>query len=239
MTRVIIRSAPDHLLFITQPDHAALAARIMEYWRLGGFSDHARRAVILEATRHHDDGWREEDAELHLNDRGEPLDFVAVPSFVKHRIWPRAAERLARVSPYVAALVAQHALTVYHQHRGKTEWREFFDMMGRTRDRLLAAAGETADNLSQDYPFVRTGDLLSLSFCNNWTTPLSGTGYRAILKDITLEITPDPFEGARIPLHVQARRVPRRPYASAMELREELERADEVSVEGEAVGIRE
>lgn len=234
---MIIRPATDRLLFITQPDHAALAAEIMAHWRPGGLQDHPRRDTILTATRNHDNGWREEDAELHVNDRGEPLDFVAVPPAVKHRIWPRAAQRLSAASPYVATLVAQHALTVHAPLRDNPEWRRFFTTMERMREDLLARCGkDEAAGLHEDYPFVRIGDQLSLIFCNGWTAPLSGVGYRAILKGITLEITPDPFEGQRVPLKVQARSVPHATYASAADLRKALADAPVLQLEGEAVG---
>ena len=234
---MIIRPATDRLLFITQPDHAALAADIMANWRLGGLPDHPRRDTILAATRDHDDGWREEDAELHVNERGEPLDFVAVPAVVKQRIWPRAVDRLVSTSPYVAALVAQHALTVHAPLRDDPEWRRFFRTMERTRDAVLARSTEQeAEALPHDYPFVRTGDQLSLIFCNGWTAPLSGLGYRAILNGITLEITPDPFDGRRIPVKVLARSVPQKRYSSAAELRQELADARVLQLDGAAVG---
>ena len=102
--QVIIQHAKDRLLLITQPDHAALAGRIMRAWTLGRLPDHPRREEILAATDHHDNGWQEEDTELHVNESGDPLDFVAVPPHVKQRIWPRAAERYAARSPYVAVL---------------------------------------------------------------------------------------------------------------------------------------
>ena len=235
---MIIRRATDRLLFITQPDHAALAAAIMRHWRPGGLPGHPRQASILAATANHDDGWREEDAQLHVGDDGEPLDFIAVPATVKHRIWPRAVERLAREqTPYIAALVAQHALTVHAPLRDHPEWRRFFQTMQRTRDAVLArAAPEEREHLADDYPFVRTGDQLSLIFCNGWTAPLAGVGYRAILTGITLRITPDPFDGGRVPLAIRARSLAARSYASAADLRAALADAPELVLEGEAVG---
>jgi hypothetical protein len=234
---VIIRRTTDSLLFITQPDHAALAAEIMARWRPGGLQDHPRRDLILAATRDHDDGWREEDAELHVSEAGQPQDFVAVPPAVKHRIWPRAVERLAATSPYVAALVAQHALTVHAPLRDDPEWRRFFATMERTRDALLArSTREQAAALHDDYRFVRTGDQLSLIFCNGWTSPLSGTGYRAILNGIALEITPDPFDGRDVLLTVPARSVPRHPYRSSADLREQLAAAALQQLRGVAHG---
>jgi Protein of unknown function (DUF3891) len=236
---VIIQRRGDDLLCIAQPDHAALAAEIMAHWQPGGLPDHPRRDAILTATRHHDDGWREEDVEMHVSDAGEPLDFIAVPPAVKHRIWPRASERAASVSPYVGALVAQHALTVHAPLRQDPAWRPFFTSMERTRDALLSrATPDEAAGAREDYPFVRIGDQLSLIFCNGWTTPMAGVGYRAILKGITLEITPDPFAGRRVPLRVDARAVPARSYRSAADLRETYAAAPIVSLEGDAVGIR-
>ena len=234
---MIIRRATDRLLFITQPDHAALAARIMAYWRALG--DHPRRDAILTATENHDDVWREEDAALHVSDDGEPLDFIAVPAEVKQRIWPRAAERVANeLGPYVAALVAEHALTVHAPLRDNPEWRRFFTTMERTRNELRErAAGEDPAHFADDYAFVRTGDQLSLIFCNGWTAPLTGIGYRAILNGITLEIRPDPFDGVRVPLAVHARSLPVRAYGSAADLRTEFAKAPVIVLEGQAAGL--
>ena len=234
---MIIRRDDDRLLFIRQPDHATLAGEIMSRWRLGGLPDHPRRAAILSATRDHDTGWIEEDASPPVSAQGEPLDFVAVDLSVKQRTWPRATARLAPASPYVAALVAQHALTIYESQRGQPAWQHFFDTMGGIRDALLRDAKQHADDLAADYRFVRTGDLLSLTFCNGWSAPLAGIGYDAILRGITLEITPDPFAGVRIPLSVPARALPIRSYQSETELREALERAPVVLVEGDAIGV--
>ena len=234
---MIIRQATDRLLFITQADHAALAARIMGHWRT--LRDHPRRDAILTATEHHDDGWREEDVQLHVSDAGEPLDFIAVPAAVKQRIWPRAVERVAAAhGPYVGALVAEHAVTVHAPLRENPEWRRFFATMQRTRDALRARApqDETRE-FEQDYAFVRTGDQLSLIFCNGWTAPLAGIGYRAILDGITLQITPDPFDGTRVPLAVHARSLPARVCSSTADLAAAMAEAPQVTLEGAAVGV--
>ena len=222
---------------ITQGDHAALAGRIMRAWQLGGLPDHPRREAILTATDHHDNGWLEEDTELHVSDSGEPLDFIAVTPQVKQRIWPRAAERWGERSPYVAALIAQHALTVHSTLAQDPAWSSFFRLMTRTRDELAARSGVAPEDLAADYPFVRTGDQLSLIFCNGWTAPLTGIGYKAILNGITLQISPDPFAGARIPLEVTARSLPSAPYASAADLRAALAAGPTVRLAGEAVGV--
>jgi hypothetical protein len=236
---VIIQRRDDTLFFITQANHAAVAATIMTHWREGGLPEHPRREAILDATAAHDDGWREEDVTLHLNDVGEPQDFIEVPTDVKQRIWPRATERLAATSPYVAALVAQHALTIYASLGSDPAWRSFFARMTRTRDDLAERAlPQTTEAVGVDYRFVRIGDQLSLIFCNGWTAPMAGVGYRAILKDITLEVTPDPFGGVRIPISVEARTLAARPYTSVDDLRRAYAAAPVVTLAGYVVGTR-
>jgi Protein of unknown function (DUF3891) len=59
---MILRPAPDGLLCITQPDHAALAATLAEAWAADGLPDRPTRAAVLEAARQHDLGWEDVDA---------------------------------------------------------------------------------------------------------------------------------------------------------------------------------
>ena len=235
---MIIQRGTTELLLITQPDHAGLAAGLMARWELGGLPDHPRRAEILAATREHDDGWIEEDAVTHVAPDGQPLDFIAVPPDVKRRLWPRAVERVARRNPYVGALVAQHALTVNAPARQEDGWPAFFEAMTRARDAQLARVSRAnVADVESDYPFVRLGDHLSLIFCNGWRNPLSSGGCRAILNGATLEISPDPFGGATVPLTVPARSISVRRYGSAADLREAFAAAPVRPLEGQAVGV--
>lgn len=234
---MLIQRRGDELLCILQTDHAALAADLMAHWTLDNFAGHPRRDAILAATRAHDDGWREEDVQLHVSDAGEPLDFIAVPPMVKHRIWPRATERLAARSPYIAALVAEHALAIHAPLRQDPAWRTFFATMERIRDGLLdRLPPDEAAVVAGDYPFLRIGDQLSLIFCNGWTTPMSGLGYRAILNGATLEIAPDPFDGQPVPLTIAARRVPAKACTTAEAFRRAFDAAAIVTLEGAASG---
>lgn len=242
---MIIRRQKQDLLFITQADHAALAAEILAPWQADGFPANPRRDAILLAAREHDNGWFEEDDATLVDPAGEPLDFVSAPVPVKHRIWPRAAARLARTDLYAAALVAHHALAVHGQQRTDPVWRGFLDRMSRIESDLLAQweQGDRPPNDNQkgpvpiDYRFLQAGDQLSLVFCNGWTAPFPRPGGHTILKGTTLEITPDPFDGARIPLRVPARRIAARAFAAPADLRAALDRAPVEILHGEAVGV--
>jgi hypothetical protein len=144
--------------------------------------------------------------------------------------------------PYVAALVAQHAITVYRRYRTEPDWREFFVPLERKRDDLVAdamsAAGgpEGFNSFLLDYAIVGLGDLFSLVFCNGWQDPYLMERYQAILRDNRLTIAPDPFGGASVALEVVARRIPARPYASDQDLRDTLAQAASHRLTGVAIG---
>ena len=233
---MIIQSNGASFLCITQPDHARLAAEAIAHWKADAFAEHPRRSVILLATREHDNGWIEEDAETYVDAAGAPLDFVAVPAEIRQRIWPRAVRRMAEKDAYAAALIAQHAIAVYSASRNDDGWQAFFDELSRLRDRFLAAAGHDRETLDGDYRFVNAADRLSLAFCTGWAKPLESYGRQIILKGRVVEITPDPFEGARVPLAIAARRVSQRRYRTSGELRAALKDAPVDILHGEAAG---
>ena len=234
---MIIRPQRDSYLFITQPDHAALAAQAIAHWQAEGFPNHPRRDVVLLAAREHDNGWIEEDTTTYVDQTGAPLDFVSVPADVRQRIWPRAAERMAARSPYAAALIAQHALTVYGSMRSDPAWNGFFTTMVERRDTLRECAGIDAGTLERDYLFVNAADRISLAFCTEWKDALESHGRRIILTDRNaVTVAPDPFAGAAIPLRVRARRLPRQAFGSSAALRHALYGAALEFLEGTALG---
>jgi hypothetical protein len=234
---MIIRAHPAHL-YITQPDHAALAAEALSHWQDDDFVDHPRRDVILLAAREHDNGWIEEDTKTHIDSDGRPLDFVAVPAAVRQRIWPRAVERMTQRSTYAAALIAQHAITVYGHTRTDPAWDRFFEQMTALRNRWLKRSGIAPEVLAADYGFVNAADRMSLAFCTGWGEPLESMGRQIILRPPNmLEVTPDPFAGQRVPLRISGRQLPDRRYATAAALRAALESAPVVALDGEAVGV--
>jgi len=213
---VIIRSSENHLLLITQPDHAALAGSLMSAWRADAFPDSPHRDAVLFATSHHDDGWIDVDRSPIVSEAdGRLLDFIGAPDTVRLAVWPRAVARLSS-TPYAAALVAQHALRIFDPHRGAMDLGPFFDEMQALRDRSLAgAAPMTMDDLVRDYFFVGMGDTLSLTFCNTWTEPRRLAQYDIRLHGSRLTIDPDPFGGREVSMDVTARRLPFRSYAPA------------------------
>ncbi|MGE3275466.1 MAG: DUF3891 family protein [Vicinamibacterales bacterium] len=231
---MIIRREGDRLLLVRQPDHAALARQMLEPWQ-GPLATSPRRASILHAIGAHDDGWLEVDQAPVVDEaRGDLLDFVAVPLAVRHAVWPRAVGGLAE-DPWAAALVAQHAITVFERFRGDPDWVAFFEDLERRRAAQVAAADGHQDVLEADYVYLRTADLLSLAFCHAWPEPQAYGPYTIQLEGERLWISPDPLAGREVLLSVTARVLPARPY-TAQEARDAFIRAPRVTLAGVLAG---
>lgn len=210
----------------------------MERWTLDGFTVNPRRREILLAVAEHDNGWEAIDRQPLMNvETGELLDFLTATSIAKQQVWPRGVASLSH-APYAAALVAQHAVHIYDRFRGDPEWDSFFAEMEAQRDRFLALAGTSSEELRHDYAFVRVGDLLSLTFCSGWTDAKTGEfGYTARLEGTRLTVWPDPFEGHSFALEIRARELPGRSWSSEADAIAEFENAPGRLLEGIISGV--
>jgi len=227
---VIVRQTSDTFQLITQPDHAALAAAIMEH--SVALADHPRRASILLAVAEHDNGWSEPDAAPLIDPAtGVPLDFISAPNVVRQGVWPRGVARLAG-NPWAAALVAQHAIVIFNRYRSDPAWTQFFVEMETMRRELVQASELLLPELLADYWFLGLGDLISLTFCNGWTDVQEFDRWSVRLTGSQVSVWPTLFEGAAIPIAIQVREVRRRVFRSDAELRDELATAPIASIEG-------
>lgn len=239
---MIVREQGASLLLVRQPDHAALAEQVMAAWQPGDVMRPEWRETALLATREHDNGWKEVDARPTLSPAsGRPFDFINLPAPVKRSIWPRAVARLAPARRDVAALVAQHALTLFDGFREQDEWQNFLSQMEQARDEHLAAGGLRAfgsrDEFLRAYQVVFMGDLLSLIFCCGWTRPFDKAGYHLELRDERLTVSPDPFGGTEVPLSIRSRAIPVRRYSSDDELRDAIATAEIFEIHGTLSGV--
>lgn len=246
---MIVRSADGVLHLISQPDHAALARRIMERWAPLHGAD--RRHSILLAVEEHDNGWREPDAQPSVDPAtGRVFDFISLPTPAKQAVWPRGVARLASEDGWAAALVAEHALTIYDRFRRDEDWTSFFALMTLTRDTLVTQSGRTLAQLTHDYGYVRIGDLISLVFCNLWREKQTYDRWQFRLREGrevheereghegherhegVVAVTPDPFAGRSVPVAVTAREIPDRPYESDAALQAVIRAAPRITLHG-------
>lgn len=226
---MIVAQTQGGLRLITQPAHAALSGRIMTRWQ--PLQDAERRASILVAIEEHDNGWRVLDDEPSVDPTtGRIYDFINAPAASRQGVWPRGIANLAH-DPWAAALVAQHALTVYDRYRKDAAWDRFFAGIEQTRNELLARTPLTLEQLVEDYAFVRIGDLISLIFCTGWDEESFGAWTFRRTGD-RVSVSPSPFGGAELPIAIVAREIPDRAYASDSDLRATLRAAPPVTLQG-------
>ena len=204
--------------------------------RCVSLADHPRRVPVLHAVAEHDNGWREEDRiPLFNTATGSIYDFVSAPLAVRHRVWPRGISRLAS-DPWAAALVAQHADTVYDRFHANADWTPFFTEVRLLRDELLREAGLPLEKLLADYGFVRIGDLISLVFCTGWSDEHRFGDVSVRLAGSRVVVTPDLFGGHVIPIEITARALPASRFQSAEELLRMWNDAALVTLRGEIAG---
>jgi hypothetical protein len=228
-TVMIERQGNGRIYLITQPDHAALARRIMEHWE--PLREEERRASILLAIGEHDNGWREPDAAPSIDPvTGRVHDFINAPAAVRQSVWPRGVARLSH-DPWAAALVAQHALTVYERYRTDETWSAFFREMADTRDAFLAHTSDALPQLANDYDYVRIGDLISLIFCNRWEEQ-SYKHWAFRLEGNRVVVMPDAFGGREIPFEISAIELPQRRFTTDTDLRAAIDDAPQVTLRG-------
>jgi hypothetical protein len=228
---MIVRQASGLLQLISQPDHAALARRIMEQWQ--PLLDAPRRDAVLLAAGEHDNGWREVDANPSVDSvSGRIFDFVTVPIEARQAVWPRGIGRLAQRDTWAAALVAHHALFVYDGYRGDRSWSAFFAEMEVLRTGLIGASGRSESELTSDYRFVRIGDLISLIFCNRIAEPQVYDGWTFRLVDDRVVVTPDGLGGGALPIAIAARELADVRYRSDAELRAAVLTAPFITLRG-------
>jgi Protein of unknown function (DUF3891) len=207
----------------------------MEHWV--ALTGRTRRDSILQAIGEHDNGWAEADAAPTVDpDSGKVMDFVSAPLSVRHGVWPRGIARLAD-DPWAAALVAQHVLTVYDRYRSDNAWTGFFAEIDAARSRMLNAAAMSLADLEDDYLFVRLGDLISLTFCTGWTDEQRFGASTIQLSGWRVVVTPDPFDGATVPIEITAQTVRNLPYRSDAELRDACRTATPITLRGEVAGV--
>lgn len=101
---------------ITQDDHAALAADLLQHWGNSRFhrpqSPTATWDAVILAARLHDAGWPLHDSAPTLNPAGRPLDVFETARAVALPVWSASAERAAAAHPYAGLLTSLHVLTL-------------------------------------------------------------------------------------------------------------------------------
>lgn len=217
---MICRLRDSELVVFCQTDHAHLSAELLALWRDPFLLEHPRREDLLFAVRRHDNGWQETDAAPALHPDGDrPHDFMSIPAPLRREIWERGCARFAAERPYVALLIAEHALHLLERDDGgKSTEREFLDRLREQRTTLLEISGLAEEELARDYAWLRLADFLSLVICNGWSEPFERGATKGRLEsEKRLRLEPFPYAGATT-FRVACRRLAQRPFTGDADL---------------------
>ncbi|MBI2186043.1 MAG: DUF3891 family protein [Acidobacteria bacterium] len=100
---MIVRDEGTTFLLITQPEHARLSAELIAAVASEPALRTRARDTILAATREHDNGWAEVDAEPTIDPMGRPRDFMTGSAAVRRELWTRGITRVAKMDPHAGA----------------------------------------------------------------------------------------------------------------------------------------
>ena len=232
---MIIRRHDDSLLFMTQPDHARLAADLLAHWSADDFAAHPRREALLLAAREHDNGWREvDDVRCSLSRRARRSTSSPSATTSSSPCGLGRSIGWRRLGVCGCARRASCDLRLRCATRNPA-WSAFFGETTARRDHELARTGHSQEELLHDYRFLGVADLLSLSFCNGWTDERERLGCRVRYADGAINVTPALF-AEPVPVRIRVRRLPDRRYASAADLRAAFDETPPEILEGHAHG---
>ncbi len=90
-------------LLVSQVEHAHVSGALVENWHEGFASD------VVEAIRHHDDGWAEWESEPRMNPEiGAPYSFLEMPIAESTTIWDGSIAAARKFGPLAGWIVCGH-----------------------------------------------------------------------------------------------------------------------------------
>ena len=99
---------PQWILF-TQVAHAHLAFEIAKVWGRGEVKGVEPREELLQAVKHHDDGWTAWEQAPQVDQvTGQPLDFTELELEPALNIWRGSIEESRQFGPLAGSVVSQH-----------------------------------------------------------------------------------------------------------------------------------
>jgi len=258
---VICRREKDGWLLISQPAHAWLAGELAALWGNEEFEPPTPQNAVIMATRLHDIGWAERDAQPRLNDQGCPVNFLETTLEETHPIWERAIEKVGLMDPYAGLLVGMHARTIYRRRLERSadppdSQEEVIARIENLEQRQTTVRAELHDHpnysekvavaeLEANYRILRACDLFSLAVCtgnfpsgvteqvpNRTDGEYIPLGY-SLSNEGGLQISPYPLTDSPIRLSLSARKVVPSTFGDAEEFWAALQTAEWVSLEFE------
>jgi hypothetical protein len=248
---VIIRTEQGRMRFITQHDHAAIAAELAAAWGGAEFAAPEPLGALKLAALIHDQGWQEWDQQPALRpETGRPYDFLNIPVDQHLAIYERCVRLAVAEHPYAGLLVSLHGAGLYRARYGhmphlpekplsesdKLLVEQFLARQEALQQELLADLQPDQAALWTHYRWLQAWDAISVFACfssgSDRRTFQAGTMPRwpggpeepIVMTGAggsVFTISPWPFTSRQIDLFLPVRWLPDRPYESDAQFYEE------------------
>lgn len=240
---MIRRESDEGWTLITQPSHAFLSSRIMNFWGNEDFETITPGGEVMLAMREHDCGWEKTDSAADLNpENGYPRNFMEMPAESQFEIWSECFERHAGEHPYASALIALHfselnERTISRDPSNKAavslreKTKEFLHRSLGIRVGEGSPNGYLSADIRTNLRFLQVGDMISLALCHgsrSATIPNVPVNYLGDTAEVTLSsqdglnytICPNPFSRNSLHFDISGRKLGKKSFDARQELEE-------------------
>lgn len=245
---MIRRESGEGWTLITQPNHAFLSSRIMNFWGNRNFESITPRDEVMVAIREHDCGWEKTDSIADFNpENGYPRNFMEMRTETQFEIWSGCFERHLGEHPYASVLIALHFSRFNERNISRDpdnkaavslreKIREFLRQSLGIRTGEGSLNGDLPVDIRTNLRFLQVGDRISLALCHgsrSVTIPDVPINYLGDTTEVTLfsedglnyTISPNPFSQDSLRFGISGRKLEKKSFGEEAELKEAFRRA--------------
>jgi len=184
----------DLWLLVSQVDHAHISGELARHW-YPNFS-----ADVVDAIRHHDDGWTAWEATPRLNPEiGAPYSFLEMPLAESLQIWDGSIAAARRFGPLASYIVAGHFYSLLSESDHAQEPMAVAWLTEKRKVRtawldewVRSSQTHTLEYAKQAQQMLRLADLFSLWLCCDCPIGSDGT---SILEASAMKLRTDALLG--------------------------------------------
>lgn len=245
---MIRRKSGEGWVLITQPNHAFLSSRIMNFWGNESFGSIAPKDEVILAIREHDCGWEKTDAAADFNpENGYPRSFMEMLSENQFEIWSECFEKYIDQHPYACALIALHFSEFNERNISRDpNNKAAVSLREKIREFLRRSIGVSVgegslngylpSDIRTNLRFLQVGDMISLALCHGSRSAtirdvpinyLGETAEMTLLSEDGLNYTvfPNPFSRDSLRFDISGRKLEKKSFGAEAELKDAFHRA--------------